>query len=531
MGYNSATTSEQSLNPSNSINPNTGILPYSNFGNTTQKSWIIEPQVEYLKNFSGGRLNLLIGSTFQDNSYDNLLVQAQNYNSDLLLGSIAAAGSLTSSNSNNQYRYTAFYGRLNYSWQDKYLVNFTGRRDGSSRFGPGKQFANFGAIGLAWVFSNETFIKDRFPFLSFGKLRGSYGTTGNDQIGNYKYLNTWSNTTAGYQGIPGLQPTSLYNADFAWETNRKAEIALDLGLISDRILLSAIYFNNRSGNQLISYKLPIQTGFATILRNLDAIIENSGFELTASSKNIEIKNFKWSTSINLTFPQNKLIAFPGLETSTYANTYILGQPLSTKRTLQFLGVDSQTGIYQYTDINKDNIYDNTDKIMLKNTLPKFYGGIQNTFKVKDFQLDIFLEFKKQQGYNYLYTQANFIPGYFYINQPTIVLQRWQKPGDVTNIQKFTATGAVPVFTAGYSNLINSDGIYSDASYIRLKNVSISYNLPVSWCRKIHIDGFRLYLQGQNLLTITNYIGADPENQSLFVLPPLRTITTGIQLTL
>src|SRR5690606_1578194 len=152
-------------------------------------------------------------------------------------------------NSNISYKYQAFFGRLNFSWKDKYILNLTGRRDGSSRFGTGNRFANFGAVGLAWVFSEDNWVKNSLPFISFGKLRTSYGSTGNDQIGDYQYLNTYSVTGNIYENGTGLQPSRLFNPEFSWERNRKVEAAIEISFWEDRFFLGTSYYHNRSSNQ------------------------------------------------------------------------------------------------------------------------------------------------------------------------------------------------------------------------------------------------------------------------------------------
>lgn len=530
MGYNVVSSDEVSLYPSTSLDPNLGAMPYSNFANQSQKSWIIEPQAEYIKKIGKGKLDILIGNSWQDNTSTGILVSANNYSSDLLLGSIAASGLTFSSNLFNRYRYNGTYGRINYNLSGKYIVNLSGRRDGSSRFGPDNRFSNFGAIGTAWIFSEENFIKDKLPFLSFGKLRASYGITGNDQIGNYKYLDTWTPGTATYQGVSVLNPTSLYNPSYSWEKNRKVEIGLEFGFFKDRLLVSGDYFNNRSNNQLVNYTLPAQTGFSSVLENLNALVQNTGWEFQVNSKNINSASFIWSSSFNMTIPHNKLLAFPGLANSSYANTFVIGQPLSTLKLYHYLGVDPNTGIYRFEGEDQDGNLTTANRTVLKNTAPKFYGGLQNTFRYKGVELSIFLEFKKQNGFNYLNTLGGNVPGYSYYNQPVIVLSAWQKPGDKTNIERFTSAPG-DAYNAASSYLIGSDAIISDASYIRVKNLSLSYSLPNIWLSKLHITGSRLYLQGENLFTITKYVGADPENQNIYILPPLKTITVGIQLTL
>ncbi len=527
-GYNFTDGDNSSKSPSASINPDSGTKPFANFGKNHVESWIVEPQISYQKELFGGTSTWLLGGTWQSQTGNNLSVVAQNYANDLLLGSVAAAGNTFVSNNDFQYRYASVYGRINYNFRDTYILNLTGRRDGSSRFGPGKQYADFGAVGVAWIFSNEEFASKFLPFVYSGKIRASLGVTGNDQIGNYRYFNTYTNALQPYQGVPGLTPTALYNPDFAWETNRKAEVSLDLGFADGKISMSAAYFNNRSGNQLINYSLPIQTGFPSVLRNLNAEIENSGVEVMFNSTNISSKSFGWTTSFNISRLRNKLIAFPGLETSSYANSYIIGKPLSTKKVYQYLGVDKETGIYSFNDIDGDGSFTSADRIILKNTQPDFFGGIENLFNYKRMQLSVFFEFKKQTGLNYLYTQSSYIPGYYYINQPVAVLSRWQKPGDETGIQRFAATGESAAFQPAYDYLANSEAVYGDASYIRLKNVQIAWNLGRHFLSTVKAKSIRAYIQGQNLLTITSYTGSDPENQNLFVLPPLRTLSFGLQ---
>jgi TonB-dependent starch-binding outer membrane protein SusC len=526
LGYNVFHSDETSLMPSTSIDPNSGLLPSSSFANSVTKSWIIEPQLEYTRTTANDKLSILLGNTLQDKSGQTISLYGSNYDSDLLLNSIAAAGNITASNDFVQYRYTAFFARINYNLKDKYIFNLTGRRDGSSRFAPDKQWANFGAAGAAWIFSSESFIKDNLPFLSFGKLRSSYGITGNDQIGDYKFLNLWTNTANTYNGLSGLYPQSLYNPNYSWEINKKLEVAVDLGFLKDDILFSASWYSNRSDNQLISYSLPSQTGFFNVVKNFPGLVSNTGLELVLTTKNIHKKDFSWTTSFNITIPKNELLAFPGLSSSSYASQYVIGQSLHLIYALKYTGVDPQTGLYTFEDKNKDGQLTTADYQVLGNTDPKFYGGLQNNITYKQFDLSFFFEFRKQMGFSYLNQLATTPPGWIY-NQPEIVESRWQQPGNHSSIQQFTS-GYTNAYTA-ISYLSLSNGIYTDASYIRLKNVSLSYRLPAAWISKYHISNCRLFLQAQNLLTITKYVGADPETQNLYVLPPLRTIVGGLQL--
>jgi len=529
LGYTNMQVKELTTTPIASFDPAWGITTGSSeFTNNTISSWIVEPQIMYRRNLGKGILTGLVGTTIQQNRNEGQMLRADGITDDALLESIKAASTITvNSETNIRYKYNAIFGRLNYNWDGKYLVNLTARRDGSSRFGPGKQFANFGALGLAWIFSEENFIKRSLPFISFGKLRGSYGTTGNDQITDYGFLGLYNPTQFPYQGSQGLYPNNLFNADFAWEINRKLEGGIELGFVKDRILLNASYFRNRSSNQLVGLSLPPSTGFNTILSNLPAVIQNTGWEFLLEGRIIHTKDFSWTSSANLTIPSNKLVAYPGLESSAYNYLYIVGESVYIQRMYRSLGVDPQTGQYQFADskgnptINPDY---NTDRTAIINTAPKYYGGFQNSFQFKGFQLNFLIQFVKQTGRSY---RMGSYPGSMGINQPTTVLERWQRPGVETRIQRFD-----PNYTLyqSFDYASTSDLAYSDASFIRMKNLSLSYQVPEKCRQKLHMQNIRLYVQGQNLFTITNYIGMDPENQSFKNLPPLRVITAGIQLT-
>lgn len=527
LGYNSMLVDEKSTLPKAAQNPINSPTGSAIFGSNRFTSWIIEPQLEYTGNINKGKLTFLVGGTWQQILNNRTTIQASGYTNDALLGSVDGAANTLVSTGYNQYKYEAVFGRLNYNWRDKYIINFTGRRDGSSRFGPDKRFANFLAGGIAWIFSGEELIEKNLPFISFGKLRVSYGSTGNDQIGDYKYLDLWTSLPNRYQGASVI-PTRLSNADYSWEINRKFEVGADLGFSKDRILFSASYFLNRSSNQLVDYRLPGQTGFISIIRNFPAIIENKGLELTVTSKNIAGNLFKWTTAANITIPKNKLVSFPGIASSGYSKIHQVGKSLNTVYGYHLLGVDAATGVYQFEDVNKDGLLGLEDYSTSYNLDPKFYGGLNNIFEYKKWELSFFFEFKKQIGLNYNnYAVYNFTPGTMY-NLPSIFLNRWQNPGDNSSIQQFTQT-FTPAFDGQYY-FSNSDGRFSDASYIRLKNISLSYSPQQNKLKKICLKDLRLYLLVQNLFTITSYKGADPETQNLFVLPPLKTFTAGIQLT-
>ncbi|HEX9826209.1 MAG TPA: SusC/RagA family TonB-linked outer membrane protein, partial [Flavobacteriaceae bacterium] len=442
----------------------------SKFVDHNYESWIIEPQITWNKNIGKGKLNIIVGSTFQQEKQKDVDILGRGFLSESLMGNLKAAATFSVSNYNlSQYRYNAGFGRFNFNWDNKYILNLTGRRDGSSRFGPGKQFANFGAVGFAWNFSEEEILKDN-EVLSFGKLRASYGTTGNDQIGNYQYLSTYAVGTP-YLGQIGLTPTRLFNPDFAWEVNKKFEVGLDLGFFNDRVLIKTSYYQNRSSNQLVGNPLAPTTGFASIQSNFPAKVENKGIELEISSTNINKGKLLWTSNVNVTFPKNKLLSFPDIESSSYNNSYVVGEPLSIRKVYQYTGVDPETGIYTFQDLDGDGNITANDRQVVRNIGEKFYGGFQNTFKLSSFTLDFLFQFVKRDAPNY-HATSSFYPGGAW-NQPVEALGRWQNPGDITDVIKANQNFALytHISNAGSSTLA-----ISDASYIRLKNINLSYNI-------------------------------------------------------
>lgn len=535
LGYTHLQSNEFQAAEDRAVAPD--VFPFytrqATYANGTIDSWIFEPQITYKKATRYGRLEILMGSTFQQSSSNRRQLQGNGYNSDLVLEDIGSAASVTvNSTLVSEYKYNALFGRLNYSWQDKYILSLTTRRDGSSRFGANNQIHDFGSIAGEWIFSQEALFKKSMPFVSFGKVRLSYGTTGNDQIGDYQYKNLYSTLPVNipYRGITSLIPTGLPNPYLQWEETRKLQAGFDFGLFNDRLIAEMIYFQNRSSNQLLSYSLPITTGFSSIFAfNFPATVQNSGWEISFNTTNIKTSNFSWISNINLTIPKNKLVVFENLASSPYASAYTIGKPITSVKVFHYLGVNPATGLYQFADLHGNptsspNYF--TDQNVLINTSPTFYGGIYNAFHFKSFELSFLFQFVKQLGTNYRFGN---LPGQEY-NQPTSILNHWQKTGDVSSIQRFTfGFDNNPV--QAYTYLLGSDAMWSDASYIRLKNLSISWQLPMKWRRIAHLENCRIYIQGQNLLTITKYIGLDPETLSSTSLPPLRVLTLGIQVSL
>jgi len=535
FGYNIIQANETMLNPLIAIRPD--YWPFSQrtaiYGNKRSSSWIIEPQLTYEKMLGKGKLDILLGTTLQQLFNNGEQVLGSGYNSDLALKNILAAATIFAYSANSTvYKYTALYSRINYNWRDKYIINLTGRRDGTSRFGSQDQFGSFGAVGAAWIFSEESFFPSHLPFLSFGKLRASYGTTGSDQISDYAFLPLYNFlvTEVPYQGVTGLLPAGLSNPYLKWESTCKLQMGIDLGFLGNRILLNSTYARNRSSSQLLFYPLPFTTGVSSIFQNFPATIQNTSWEFTLNTTNISTQGFSWSTSLNLTIPRNKLVAYPGLENSTYKSLLSIGHPLSVSKVYRYTGVSTATG--EYTIADADGKPTTTPDFSTAPTewlspLPKYYGGLQNSLSFSGFQLDFMLQFVKQIGPNTMFNGVGPSPGQFSAggsNQPITVLDRWRQPGNVATIQKYSTQTPITFYYPGLSG-----AAFSDASFIRLKNLSLSWQLPSKWIQPARLKHCRIYMQGQNLWTITSYKGLDPEIRSLSSLPPLRMLTAGIQI--
>lgn len=542
FGYTSLQSNEIKTNPLSIVAPELRSSPFvarrAFYGDNAIESWIVEPQISYLKYIGKGRLSALIGSTFQRRNSSRQLLEAKGFNSDYVLDNINAATSIVvpeNSTIESVFKYSALFARLNYNWYDKYIVNLTARRDGTSRFGVKNRLHNFGAIGMAWVFSKEQFMADAISPLSFGKFRLSYGTTGNDQIEDYLFLSLYSNNSPAipYSGGSALVPTRFTNPLLQWEETKKFSIGLDLGFFKDRVMVNASYFKNTSSNQLLTTALPTMAGMPSISINLPATVQNTGLELAFEAQFIKQGDFSWVSNFNITLPRNKLASFKNLESSVfYSADYKIGEPITNLRLYNFRGVNPETGIYEYIDKKGDIVntpnsdYDN--RTVFVNTSPKSFGGFENIVSFKGVSVDFTFQFVVQDASNYFYGSG--LPGAFSPNnQPATILDRWQKKGDVSPVQKYSFVN-FDVLNPAF-NINESTAAWGDASYIRLKNLSLSWQIPKRILNTSHIKNARVFVHGQNLLTFTGYKGLDPETKSSLVLPPLRVLTIGANITL
>lgn len=516
--------------PASASNPAT-LSTFSTLGEyslNTETTYILEPQLDYTTRISKGKLAVTAGGTYEDRDYEQpYFILGVGYASDALIGNFGSAGLLLETQDYSyQYKYASLFGRVNYNWDGKYILSGTFRRDGSSRFGPGRQFGDFGSAGAAWLFTEESFMKHQ-KWLSFGKLRGSYGTVGNDQIKAYGYLDSYHSSGTKYGTNAGTYPYQIANPDYSWETTKKLEAALELGFFHDNLFVNIDRFRNRSGDLLANYPLSGQTGFTSYAANLNALVQNEGWEFEIKGTPVSAKTIKWNVGFNVSTAQNKLVSFPGLASTTYASTYQIGQPLNVMALYKFTGFTN--GVAQVQDVNHDGrisagLNGNGDYIAAGTTNPKFYGGFSNNLVYKNFELDVFFNFVKQMGY---------LPTTF----PGLLSNQYS---DVLNSPFKASTLSSSASYESYINYyINSTATKQDASYIRLRNITLSYNLPPQYLKAIKGTSCRLFITGQNLLTFTHYKGFDPETQVVGVIaltptapapvaPPLKTITGGLQ---
>jgi hypothetical protein len=484
-------------------------------------TWILEPKISYSNSYNHHSISAIVGSTWQQSITSTNFTAGSQYSSDALLGSIKGAGLTKTYNDDvTDYRYTSIYARLGYNWRQRYLINLTGRRDGSSRFGPGNRFGSFGAIGVAWIFSNEKILEQAKHFLNFGKIRASYGITGSDQIGDYRYYKLYDINEYKYDdGSVGYVPLSLQNSDYRWELTKKMEASIEVAFFENRLGLEVSWYLNRSSNQLIDFTLPAITGFASVLQNFPATIQNNGLETIVKGDVLNSDTWRWNVAFNISLPKNKLVRFDGIEKSPYATIYKVGAPLSVRNLYTYNGVNQETGSYEFVDENNDGQISILDRKVQNPNDRGFYGGLTNSIQYKSIEISFLLQFSKQQIPRYFPTSA---PGR-QNNQPVGVLNRWRELGDQTNIQKYSNTSDN---YWNYINLIESNFNIVDANFVRLKTVSIAFRLPEKILKNIKLEDGRIFVQGQNIFTITRYSGLDPETGN--GLPPLRMITAGLQ---
>jgi TonB-linked SusC/RagA family outer membrane protein len=433
----------------------------------------------------------------------------------------------------------SMFMEVRWDYEDRFLATLGFRADGSSNFGTNNRFGYFPAASIGWRVSQEKFFN--LPIINDLKLRASYGLTGNERIGAFNYIGTWGSTT--YNGSTGVSANNIANPNIKWETTAELNGGIDISLWEGKLQGTLDAYYNKTSDLLLTRPYPLTTGFGGIVDNIGDL-ENKGIEFSVTSVNIDKNNFKWTTRVNLSRNQNKILSLAdtiplyrgySAEGVDATNIIQVGQPLGTFWGLNFLGVNPATGNAIYEDRNEDGLINNLDAMVIGNAQPKLYGGITNTLAYKGFDLSVFFQFS--YGNKVLnFSKATFVNmgGDLSNNQSVEALRRWKQEGDVTDVPRY-------VFGSTTNNL-HSNRLLEDASYLRLKNLSIGYNVPSKYTEKFLLSHVRVYLNATNLWTLTKYTGSDPEVSTLdgstsaqgidfFTLPQVRTLVVGLNVTL
>ena len=463
------------------------------------------------RNFDRHSLGIDVGTELFTSEYNRTFVEGEQFPSDEFK-TLASAASITAGTSTlTNYSFLSYFGRARYDFDRKYLLNVSARVDGSSRFGADNRYAFFPAASAGWVLSEEGFLADN-PTLSFLKMRASWGLSGNADIGNFQSLGLYG--AGDYDGVSTLGPVQIANPNLTWERSTETNIGVDFGLFNNRLSGEVDYYVKNTTDLLLNVPVPGSSGFSSQFQNIGEL-RNSGWEFTLNSNNLTGK-FSWTTSLNLAFNKNEVVALADGQDmidnggSRYMNVVRVGAPIGVFWGAEYAGVDPANGdaLWYVNDPEGDpeattNDYNSANFVDLGSPLPTVIGGLDNTLSYGGLSLNF--RFQGQAG-NMIHNAAG---GYmscnacWFDNQTTDQLDRWQNPGDVTD---------VPEARLGYSNgdQSRSSRFLSDGSYLRLKNVTLSYTLPAKWLGRTGVRDARIYVTGTNLLTFTNYEGWDPE---------------------
>ncbi len=479
------------------------------------------------------------GMSFEESRRRLQFVQAQGFPSDDLQTLNSASEIVAGGSSRTAFNFLSYFGRANLSINNRYLFKGSIRYDGSSRFGADNRFGIFPAASVGWIISEEDFLADS-ETLSLLKLRGSWGITGNAGIGDFASLSLFQGSP--YAQRAALAPTQLGNPDVKWERTTQIDGGLDFGFLSNRISGEIDYYLKTTEDLLLNEPIPGTSGFVNITRNVGEL-ENKGFEFVLNTKNILTENLQWNTSVNLSTLDNEVKSLPGGDIIEGHNIVRAGQTLSSFYLVEFAGADPANGdaLFVLNTQNADgtlnkgttNDFNAAQRIIAGSPYPDFIAGLTNTLNFKG--LDFSFTFQGEWGASIYNDGGRFQSGNarFFDNQTVDQLNRWQQPGDITN---------VPQARLFSTNGQQASTRYLDGSdFIRLRNLTLGYTLPHEVTQKFQIDRLRIYFSGFNLLTITDYKGFDPEStadfnaslsniqvgEDFYSAPPARTFTLGL----
>jgi TonB-dependent starch-binding outer membrane protein SusC len=493
--------------------------------------------------FGQSNLDLTAGMSYQQSRQNTMFIEGRDFPSDAYRQIASAARKTDGSSSQTDYRFLSYFARANYKFADRYLLGLSARVDGSSRFGRESRYGFFPAVSAGWVLSEENFLKNSNA-ISFLKLRASYGQTGNAEIPNFPQLGLFTGDAA-YGTLPGQRPSQLANPNLKWETTNQFDIGLDFGILNNRINGEIDYYDKQTTGLLLNVNVPGTTGFSTQFRNVGSL-QNKGFEFVLNTENLT-GAFRWTTSLNAATNQNRINNLQGQVIEGGINAMsraVEGQPLGVFFTQEYAGVDPANGdaLWYKNTTNADgtldrtttNTYSQAQRVVIGSPLPKWTGGITNTFSYKGFSLSVLFNGVFGNKLNFYgvgrYSSAN---GRFEDNQTVNQLAAWTAENPNTNVPE-----ARLFFNNGAQS---SSRFILDGSYVRLRTATLSYNLPKTLINRVKLNTVRLFVSGQNLLTFTKYAGWDPEVNADYIVsniaqgydfytaPQARTITGGINI--
>lgn len=498
--------------------------------NLNDNNWIQENVLSYQFDLNRNSFNVLAGSSLQESQTKFIRSTGTGFPTNDFT-QINAAAVLRAGSSSTSYGIASIFSRINYDFDKKYLVTMNIRSDASSRFGKSNRWGIFPAVGLGWVVSEESFMKD-ISFINSFKIRGGYGITGNQSgIRDFNSLGLWQG--AAYTGLPGVRPFQLENPDLKWETTKQTDIGFDLSMLENRLTFNAGYYYKKTEDLLLAVPLPRSSGFQSVVQNLGEI-ENKGLEFALGYDLLpKTSALSWNISANIAGNRNKVLKLVA-PFNVYGRDlfrYEEGAAMYSFYMHPQTGVDPQTGAIQFEDVNGDGKFTSSaDRKIVGNASPDFFGGVTNTLNFKGLDLSFLFQYSygnEQLNWTQFFMQHG---GSRATNYTESQLNRWQKPGDVTDVPKMVA--------ANYASDLRPSRFVEDGSYLRLKNLSFGYKIPTKYTRKMLLSSARIYVSGQNLLTFTNYTGLDPEvtatastsltqGVEFFTTPSPRVIMTGI----
>jgi TonB-linked SusC/RagA family outer membrane protein len=488
----------------------------------------VEPQFNFSKEVGTGTLSALLGAQYQVYSKSADGFHIRDFDVEALLRSYATAKTRYNVTSDSyQRKFASVFSRVGYDFQNRYLLNITFRRDGSSKFARGHRYGDFIALGGGYIFSKEDWVREHLPFVSFGKLRASWGTTGNDNVNADLYYNLYSvRSTSLYGNQIGLYRTQVANPDFGWEITKKTNVALELSLFRDKLQLNLDLYRNLSNRIYGSTPLSSQSGLMSYMGNIPgAVLRNQGIELDITVP-LTFGDFEWFTTFNLSVPETKIVKFPNLEGSGYDSKFQVGFSTNTKKLYRFTGINPENGVPTVEDYNGDGVINSDDKQFLYDFDSDFYGGFEQSFRYKGARLDVFFAFDQRphikgflwEHYSPIGARGNVIREY--------ATDYWTPENPNAKYPGLTTSTSTAIGSAYNSYYTESDALLTSGSYIRLQNVSLSYDLPLSISDKLKTKQITLYAIGENLWIYTKSNVWDPATG--YGIPPVRTLTAGIK---